>query len=230
VEHLEHNWDQQREQLSALLDNELSEQERAELTAHLSTCAACRAELESLRRTSALMRALPAPALPRSFVLPLDAAPAQEPPRQTDPVTRKPTSITSRQRSSVRALQWISAIAAVLGIILLLSSAFSHLPSRGYTTANSAPVSAGSTQDSNTPAQSTRTIQTQPDLPTPIATGNAVSPTPKTKIDQGNGTEHLANNTTSSYGTLISITGLGVLLLILSACSFAGAWMLRRRW
>lgn len=245
MEHLEHNWDQQREQLSALLDNELDEQERAELTAHLSTCAECRAELESLRRTSALVRALPEPALPRSFVLPLDATPVPEQPRQAAPAARPvpgsarrpasmpPTSISSRRRSPVRALQWFSAIAAVLGIILLLSSALPYLPlGRGYaTSANSAPASAGNLQ-SNTPPQATRTTsQTQPDMPTPIATRNPVSPTPRTTVDQGNGTdEHAANNATSAYGTLVSATGLGTLLLILSACGFIGAWTIRRRW
>ena len=135
MEHLEHDWEQQREQLSALLDNELDEQERAELEAHLPTCAECRAELESLQRTRALVRALPQPALPRSFALPLEAASlpeqtfetaaARPAPRSAQPLPSGTSARRTNRRPSLRTLQWISSIAAVLGIALLLSNAFS---------------------------------------------------------------------------------------------------------
>ena len=135
MEHLEHDWEQQREQLSALIDNELDEQERAELETHLPTCAECRAELESLQRTRALVRALPQPALPRSFALPLEAASlpeqtfetaaARPAPRSAQPLPSGTSARRTNRRPSLRTLQWISSIAAVLGLALLLSNAFS---------------------------------------------------------------------------------------------------------
>ena len=48
-----------REQLSASLDGELTEQERTEVSAHLVSCAACRQYRESLRRTVKQVRDLP---------------------------------------------------------------------------------------------------------------------------------------------------------------------------
>ena len=101
MEHLEHDWEQQREQLSALLDNELDEQERAELETHLPTCVECRAELESLRRTKALVRALPQPALPRSFALPLEAASLPEQRLETAAARPTPRSAQPTARRDV---------------------------------------------------------------------------------------------------------------------------------
>jgi hypothetical protein len=53
-----------RERLSALLDGELPDAERARVERHLSSCAACRAELEELRRTVELLRGLPSVDVP----------------------------------------------------------------------------------------------------------------------------------------------------------------------
>lgn len=55
--------------LSALLDDEVTAAERAVATAHLAACAACRAELESLRWTVGLLAQLPPVPLPRTFYL-----------------------------------------------------------------------------------------------------------------------------------------------------------------
>src|SRR6266568_3115535 len=63
------------EELSAFLDEQLSSQERTTIEAHLQTCERCQHELASLRQTVALLRALPQPALPRSFVLPAAKVP-----------------------------------------------------------------------------------------------------------------------------------------------------------
>ena len=242
MEH-QHDWEQQREQLSALLDNELGEQERAELGAHLPTCAACRAELASLRRTRALVRALPQPALPRSFALPLEAMPRQEQPRQFASAAR-PASVPQRRipaappirvpnrRRPARALQWLSSIAAVLGIVVLLSGFFSSHTFENaatYGTANSAqqPVSAGQTANTTTPAPDRTPNETNPGLNTP-------SPTTETPAATSTASDGHTLNSTSPSGAssspLLSATGLGVLLLLLSACGFAIAWALRRRW
>ena len=53
---------------SALLDGELAPAERAQVEAHLATCADCTAELAALARTLGLLHALPAARAPLGFV------------------------------------------------------------------------------------------------------------------------------------------------------------------
>lgn len=55
--------------LSAYIDRQVTTAERARVESHLSTCAACRADLESLRRTTLLVAALPRVSVPRAFTL-----------------------------------------------------------------------------------------------------------------------------------------------------------------
>jgi len=55
--------------LSAYLDQQVAPAERVRIEAHLRACASCRGELESLRRTVALLHALPRVPLPRAFTL-----------------------------------------------------------------------------------------------------------------------------------------------------------------
>lgn len=66
-----HQWVEER--LSEYVDNRLPPRERATIEQHIADCATCRASLESLRWTIALVRQVPAPALPRSFTLPVPA-------------------------------------------------------------------------------------------------------------------------------------------------------------
>jgi hypothetical protein len=66
-----HQWVEER--LSEYVDNRLSSRERATIEQHLADCATCRASLESLRWTIALVKQVPAPALPRAFTLPVPA-------------------------------------------------------------------------------------------------------------------------------------------------------------
>jgi len=70
-----HHWTTER--LSEYIDNRLTPHERARIEQHLAECAACRASLGSLRWTVALVKQVPAPALPRTFVLPVPAPRAQ---------------------------------------------------------------------------------------------------------------------------------------------------------
>lgn len=70
-----HQWVEER--LSEYVDNRLSPRERVTVEQHLADCAMCRASLESLRWTIALVKQVPAPALPRSFTLPMPAPRAQ---------------------------------------------------------------------------------------------------------------------------------------------------------
>ena len=53
---------------SALLDGELAPAERAQVEAHLATCADCTAELAALARTLGMLHALPAARAPLGFV------------------------------------------------------------------------------------------------------------------------------------------------------------------
>ena len=57
-----------REQLSALIDDALGAEERSVVEAHLATCAECRRELQRLRSTVALLRAVEPERAPAGFV------------------------------------------------------------------------------------------------------------------------------------------------------------------
>ena len=57
------------EQLSAYLDQQVSPAERATIDAHLQQCTECRAELDSLRQTVAVLHFLPRVAVPHAFTL-----------------------------------------------------------------------------------------------------------------------------------------------------------------
>lgn len=64
-----HAWVEER--LSAYIDNEIAPHERPQVDSHLAECSRCRASLESLRWTVSLLKQAPAPAMPRSFMLPV---------------------------------------------------------------------------------------------------------------------------------------------------------------
>src|SRR5262245_52424199 len=57
-----------REHLSALIDDALGAEERGAVEAHLATCADCRRELDQLRRTVGLLRAVEPERAPAGFV------------------------------------------------------------------------------------------------------------------------------------------------------------------
>lgn len=117
-----------QDQLSAALDGMLAPSEQAALDAHLATCEACSRELEELRQVRALLRSVPEPALPRSFLLPLEGelpAPRQPvhategQPRTNVTPLRHPTRRATR---ALRVTRWIGVIAAVLGMALFLGT------------------------------------------------------------------------------------------------------------
>ena len=118
------DWDTQRERLSAYLDDQLAPSERAALERHLPTCARCADELAELRRTVALLRAMPTPALPRSFALPVPAAAPAPAPVATAATraARRPTGAHRAPRWPGLA-QWAGGLAAAAGIVLVLGSA-----------------------------------------------------------------------------------------------------------
>ncbi|MCH8206271.1 MAG: zf-HC2 domain-containing protein [Chloroflexi bacterium] len=55
--------------ISAYVDGQVTESERSRVEAHLAGCEPCRSDLESLRTTVSLLRALPELRVPRSFAL-----------------------------------------------------------------------------------------------------------------------------------------------------------------
>ncbi|HEV2235180.1 MAG TPA: zf-HC2 domain-containing protein [Ktedonobacterales bacterium] len=113
------DWEAQRARLSALLDGQLGAAEAAALRAHVSGCASCAAELEALRRVVAVLGALPQPAAPRSFALPLNTElPAEAPaPR---PISTAP----SRAARWAGITQWAGGLAACVGFFLLFGTLF----------------------------------------------------------------------------------------------------------
>ena len=147
-----------QEQLSAALDGMLTPDERAALDAHLAGCASCRHELEELRQVRSLLRAVAEPALPRSFLLPLEgdlpAPHATQSPRP--PVApRTPASVTPLrqpergERASVRATRtlqvtrWIGTIAAILGLALFLGTLLPLATHQNASYSASAPNDSG---------------------------------------------------------------------------------------
>jgi hypothetical protein len=112
------------EQLSALLDNQLTPDESEEsYQAHLQTCEQCQQELSALRQTVRLLREMPQPPLPRSFTLPptfsigsteLDVSPVAEP-AMREPVTQLPRRVSRRdiRRVSRRDIRRVGQLTLV---------------------------------------------------------------------------------------------------------------------
>ena len=121
------------EQLSAFLDKQLSPEEQVTCEAHLQSCQHCQNALLGLRQTVAFLQALPQPELPRSFALPTTVTYLQERPErqvaedaaQPTPISNQPRQRRSRLSSIRRATRVVSTIAAVIGLIFLLSTVLS---------------------------------------------------------------------------------------------------------
>ena len=223
-------------QLSALLDGEVSAEEKTRWEAHLATCQRCQQELASLRRTVALLRALPQPALPRSFALPVEVA---EPvalfagTRQAAAPTPLRAPERRRQdRSYLRfAFRTLSTIAAMIGIVFVLSSIVPTLTSGG--TSNSAASTSSSTSGSsnssgqvpaakrpNEPAVVTPAIRpaaTPQASQSSTSTEHATSPnTNSNQPSTGNWPVFLFFNLSTPEGRL----GFGILLFILGMMGY----------
>lgn len=162
------------EQLSAFLDKQLSPQEQAIVDAHLRDCQPCQQSLAGLQQTVALLHALPQVEVPRSFTLPARIAAVQE--QQPVPVNPVVIPISQRKRARRKSMQGairvVSALAAVLGLIFILSSFTTMLPHGG---ASSSSTSAGSssTQPSSAASGSASTPTQRPAVG---ASTQAVSP------------------------------------------------------
>lgn len=124
--HLDPEW------LSAYLDDEVSESERALAERHLATCAACQQELASLRHTAALFRRLPPAPLPRTFYV-TEAMVAPEPP----PV-----------RGWQRWLPRFAPLGAVMAALLLLLVVVRPFPAATPEAAPAIAVGSGAAEES----------------------------------------------------------------------------------
>lgn len=111
---------QQLERLSAYLDDELDETERATLDEHLPTCEECRSLLAELGETRSLLRAVPAPTLPRSFLIPETGAIPQ--PLAGARRTISASRTAAQRRRGARMLQWVGGLVATLGLLLFVGT------------------------------------------------------------------------------------------------------------
>lgn len=110
-----HAW---REDLSALLDDELAAERTAELRGHLAGCADCREELAALRRADAELAALAAPPLPDDLRARLQARIDAE---GSDGAARLPGRAAPRRpRRWGRAPLWAAALAAGVALAWVL--------------------------------------------------------------------------------------------------------------
>lgn len=113
------------EQLSAMLDGQLSESEQEYTNKHLPTCEQCQQRQAELRQMVALLHALPQPALPRSFALPLDMTITEQtltPIKESYRPLRSRPATPSLPHYVYSTMRAISTIAAVIGIVFLLTS------------------------------------------------------------------------------------------------------------
>ncbi len=229
------------EQLSAFLDRQLSSQELAECDAHVQHCQQCQGLLADLRLTTGLLRGLPPPELPHSFVLPMPIA-EERPVRLVTPMTRREGH--SRQNYLRRAVRVMSTIAAVVGLFFILSGLFTTLltlPHGGAGVAASAPApsytgsrtSPTGTVEAMTPGfASTRRaangaftndqagVTPRVPAPTPVTTGTAA---PNTVLSN----EGPQQSQQAEPGpTISSLPGVGVILLVLGVLGVA---LTRRR-
>lgn len=107
------------ELLSAYIDGQVSEAERARVERHLARCAHCAKSLESLRWTVGLLREVPALPVPRSFAV--KVAPAVE------------RAIPFWQRDWVYgSLKAATALATILFILVLSGDLLTQLSFRAF--------------------------------------------------------------------------------------------------
>ena len=168
--------------LSTFIDEQLSTEEQAQSEEHLRTCELCQQQLAELRQMVTLLHALPQPKLPRSFTLPI-AEPTLAP--RAVSVARPLASVTPiRQSRGIPAsiggaIRVISTLAAVIGIVFLLSDLFGTvimLPRGGVGSASTA--NSGGVASTSTPQRATI-----PHFVTPRSTkisGQDATPSPTT--------------------------------------------------
>ncbi|MEA2640857.1 MAG: hypothetical protein QOF51_2251 [Chloroflexota bacterium] len=167
------------EELSALLDDALTEEERLVVEAHLASCAACAAELDHLRSVVAMLHVLPDVRLPRSFAIPA-----------TQRLAAEPRFVRAAALPILRPvwLRALSGVAAAMVVVLLAfdasssSSTFSTSARVALPAASqAAPVTVGTTGSD----QSARGAAPGADQAVPFS---AAAPAPRAAPQAGNAT------------------------------------------
>lgn len=102
-----------QENLSPFLDSQLAPREQTRVTRHLKECADCRADLQSLRQTVAVLQAVPMVKPPRTFFIPVSEGVRQ---RQVQ-----------RSRLAYGYLQFATAVATVLLVLVVSGDALLRL-------------------------------------------------------------------------------------------------------
>ena len=225
-----------RERLSAYLDGELAPGDVAALERHLAECAECRDELAGLREVRALLRALPQPALPRTFALPPTATKTESheahapPPARPLPARNRRTAAPAAVPRLARAAQWVGGLAASFGLLLILSTTVLG-GNLGRTLSTAAPASGGASAPMHTSSAPEQTA-----TPTEIARtpggAQGVGPATHTAAPAGTATNGpVATNTPPNASAaeaepfpVLPVTGAGLLaggVVLLGAGSVA---------
>ena len=217
------------EQLSAFLDGQLPPAEQALCDAHLRDCDQCRRALQGLRMTVSLLKALPQPVPPRSFTLPIGSFAVPEQPEVRAvrtlpfiPASHRiapPSPAVLIARSTLRAF---GTIAAVVGLVFLISSFWTVLPMQrnGAMSSNSAGSAAQPNTSQNSGQEPTHPHPTtsQQNLATRApATAVVKSATPTTQL--GRHEAPASSSPLLDLGLASTRLLFGLLLLLLSiAC------------
>jgi hypothetical protein len=155
-----------QENLSSFLDRQLTPREQARVTRHLQECARCRADLQSLRQTVAVLHAAPAIKPPRTFFIPASEGVHVRQAR--------------RNRLAYGYLQFATAVATVLLVLVVSGDALLRLgvatPAR-QVTAPSVEITAGGKGGEVPEAMPTTAGEAQTAAPAPGAFA-AVPPPP----------------------------------------------------
>jgi hypothetical protein len=118
------------ELFSAHLDDQVTAAERARLDAHLRGCAACQAELDGLRQTVTLLRAMPRVPVPRAFTL-----------SEVQVGIRRPSPRTAWLGGAARGLAAVTAVVlvALMAAALLRQPAWTPGPTVARVTPTASP-------------------------------------------------------------------------------------------
>lgn len=113
------NHDEYREKLSALLDEELDEREKAEVLAHLNVCEACRTYLIELTAVHDALSRMDTPSVPEGFAAGVMARLHEnEPEKSIESVNNGENDPkTTARRRNRRLIGSLAAAAAVLAIV-----------------------------------------------------------------------------------------------------------------
>lgn len=172
------------EQLSAFIDKQLSVEEQGHVDEHLKQCEQCQLWLKELRQTVMLVHALPQPQLPRSFTLPADVlvAPVPAQTEHASPVTTISRSRLSHIRTAIRV---VSTLAAVVGIVFLLSGIWSFSRQAAFSpTATSGSSSASSAASASSSSSTSSGVSNQTKQASQAITPHAMSTAMSTSISQ----------------------------------------------